>query len=160
LGGVWRFSDCTSVYQAKFDHFVAYQDPVSNDTTTPEYLPSAMGKAIRLRGRKNINLDGIPVDFWSRNQWSVMALIKFTDEGLNFQKEIPVIGAGVTQHEKGFHLGLKSQVCVGTISKFVKQIRVEFNIISRALCASCIVLVSRVSRVVRRVSCMLFLGYD
>ncbi|XP_031564534.1 uncharacterized protein LOC116299945 isoform X2 [Actinia tenebrosa] len=86
----------------------AFEDHASNNTV-PEYLPSAMSKAIRLKGRKHINLIGIPVDFWSGNEWSVMALIKFTDQGLNSQKEIPVIGAGGQQNGKGFHLGIRSK---------------------------------------------------
>ena len=70
-----------------------------------------MGQAVWLKGLEYINLHGIPVDFWSGDEWSVMALLRSHDDGiLGNNKEVLVLGDGVAAKNKGFHLGLQKQV--------------------------------------------------
>ncbi len=70
-----------------------------------------MGQAVQLKGLEYINLYGIPAGFWSGDEWSVMSLIKFRDDGiLGSSKEDPVLGDGTAANDKGFHLGLRNQV--------------------------------------------------
>ena len=65
-----------------------------------------MGQAVQLKQQEYIDLQGIPVGFWSGNEWSVMTLVKFHDDG----KENPVLGDGTPAMNQGFHLGLKDKV--------------------------------------------------
>ena len=70
-----------------------------------------MGQAVQLKWQEYINLQGIPVGFWSGNEWSVMTLVKFHDDGiLGSGKENPVLGDGIPATNQGFHLGLKNKV--------------------------------------------------
>ena len=70
-----------------------------------------MGQAVWLKGLEYINLHGIPVDFWSGDEWSVMALLRFHDDGiLGSNKDVLVLGDGVAANNKGFHLGLQGKV--------------------------------------------------
>ena len=70
-----------------------------------------MGQAVQLRGQEYINLHGIPAGFWSGDEWSVMGLMRFHDDGiLGASKELAVLGDGEASNDKGFHLGLKDQV--------------------------------------------------
>ncbi len=70
-----------------------------------------MGQAVQLKGQEYINLYGIPAGFWSGDEWSVMSLIKFRDDGiLGSGKEDPVLGDGTPANDQGFHLGLKNKV--------------------------------------------------
>ena len=78
---------------------------------TSQYVESLMGKAVQLKGQEYINLHGIPADFWTNDEWSVMGLMRFHDDGiLGSSKEIPVLGDGEPLKDKGFHLGLINQV--------------------------------------------------
>lgn len=75
-----------------------------------QYITSVMGQAVWLKGLEYINLHGIPVDFWSGDEWSVMALLRSHDDGiLGSNKEVLVLGDGVAAKNKGFHLGLKNK---------------------------------------------------
>lgn len=70
-----------------------------------------MGQAVQLKQMEYINLQGIPGGFWSGNEWSVMTLAKFHDDGiLGSGKENPILGDGIPATNQGFHLGLKSKV--------------------------------------------------
>lgn len=90
-----------------------------------------MGQAVQLKRMEYINLQGIPGGFWSGNEWSVMTLAKFHDDGiLGIGKENPVLGDGIPATNQGFHLGLKSKVspyqqkdCIiwKTVLKFLKS---------------------------------------
>lgn len=76
-----------------------------------QYITSVMGQAVWLKGLEYINLHGIPVDFWSGDEWSVMALLRSHDDGiLGSNKEVLVLGDGEAAKNKGFHLGLKDKV--------------------------------------------------
>lgn len=76
-----------------------------------QYNQSIMGQAVQLQGQEYINLYGIPAGFWSGDEWSVMSLVKFRDDGiLGNSKENPVLGDGTTANYQGFHLGLKNKV--------------------------------------------------
>ena len=86
-----------------------YQQKGGRNTT--QYVESLMGKAVQLKGQEYINLHGIPADFWTNDEWSVMGLMRFHDDGiLGNSKEIPVLGDGEPLKDKGFHLGLIKQV--------------------------------------------------
>lgn len=86
-----------------------YQQKGGRNTT--QYVESLMGKAVQLKGQEYINLHGIPADFWTNDEWSVMGLMRFHDDGiLGSSKEIPVLGDGEPVKDKGFHLGLIKQV--------------------------------------------------
>lgn len=90
-----------------------------------------MGQAVQLKRMEYINLQGIPRGFWSGNEWSVMTLAKFHDDGiLGSGKENPVLGDGIPTTNQGFHLGLKNKVapyqqkdCIisKTVLKFLKS---------------------------------------
>ena len=70
-----------------------------------------MDQAIKLKGQEYINLQGIPAGFWSGDEWSVMTLVKFHDDGiLGSGKENPVLGDGIPATSQGFHLGMKNKV--------------------------------------------------
>ncbi|CAH3156016.1 unnamed protein product [Porites lobata] len=85
-----------------------YQQKGGRNTT--QYVESLMGKAVQLKGQEYINLHGIPADFWTNDEWSVMGLMRFHDDGiLGSSKEIPVLGDGEPVKDKGFHLGLIKQ---------------------------------------------------
>ena len=78
---------------------------------TTQYVHGIMGQAVQLRGIEFINLHGIPAGFWSNDEWSVMGLLKFHDDGvLPANKDIAVLGDGEAASSKGFHLGLRRQV--------------------------------------------------
>lgn len=69
-----------------------------------------MGQAVKLKGLEYINLHGIPANFWSGDEWSVMTLLKFHDDGiLGNNKDILVLGDGIAANNEGFHLGLRQQ---------------------------------------------------
>ncbi|KAL9986077.1 hypothetical protein ACROYT_G000151 [Oculina patagonica] len=75
-----------------------------------QYTQSTMGQAVQLKELEYINLYGIPAGFWSGDEWSVMSLIKFRDDGiLGSSKEDPVLGDGTPANDQGFHLGLKNK---------------------------------------------------
>ena len=78
---------------------------------TAQYVESIMGQAVRLRGQEYINLYGIPADFWSGDEWSVMGLMRFHDDNiLGGNKELAVLGDGEAANDNGFHLGLRDKV--------------------------------------------------
>ncbi|XP_068693281.1 uncharacterized protein [Montipora foliosa] len=77
---------------------------------TTQYVHGIMGQAVQLRGIEYINLHGIPAGFWSNDEWSVMGLMKFHDDGvLPARKDIAVLGDGEAANYKGLHLGLRRQ---------------------------------------------------
>jgi len=70
-----------------------------------------MGQAVQLKQQEYINFQGIPAGFWSGDEWSVMTLVKFHDDGiLGIGKENPVLGDGIPATNQGFHLGMKNKV--------------------------------------------------
>ncbi|XP_068740228.1 uncharacterized protein [Montipora capricornis] len=77
---------------------------------TTQYVHGIMGQAVQLRGIEFINLHRIPAGFWSNDEWSVMGLMKFHDDGvLPASKDIAVLGDGEAANYKGLHLGLRRQ---------------------------------------------------
>ena len=89
--------------------FLDYQPNGGRNNT--QYVEGIMGQAVQLKGQEYINLHGIPAGFWSGDEWSVMGLMKFNDDGvLGASKELAVLGDGEASSAKGFHLGLKDQV--------------------------------------------------
>ena len=86
-----------------------YKDAGGRNIT--QYIQSIMGQAVQLKRKEYINLQGIPGGFWSGDEWSVMTLAKFHDDGiLGSGKENPVLGDGIPAMNQGFHLGLKNKV--------------------------------------------------
>ena len=83
-----------------------YQQKGGRNTT--QYVESLMGKAVHLKGQEHINLHGIPGDFWTNDEWSVMGLMRFHGDGS--RPHTPVLGDGEPVKDKGFHLGLIDQV--------------------------------------------------
>ena len=79
---------------------------------TTHYVQGIMGQALQLKGSEFINLHGIPETFWRGDEYSVMVLIKFHDNGILVppNKYLAILGDGDTKNHKGFHLGLKGQV--------------------------------------------------
>ena len=85
--------------------------PNAGGRNNTQYTQGIMGHAVQLKQQEYINLQGIPAGFWSGDEWSVMSLVKFRDEGILGQgKEDPLLGDGTTTSNQGFHLGLKNQV--------------------------------------------------
>ncbi|KAJ7385414.1 hypothetical protein OS493_016498 [Desmophyllum pertusum] len=86
-----------------------YQDAGGRNIT--QYIQSIMGQAVQLKGQEYINLRGIPAGFWSGDEWSVMSLAKFHDDGLlGSSKSVALLGDGITDSKKGFHLGMQNKV--------------------------------------------------
>lgn len=76
-----------------------------------------MGQAVQLKGQEYIDLKGIPAGFWGGNEWSVMTLVKFYDDGiLGSGKENPVLGDGIPAPNQGFHIGMRNKVLLPNIS--------------------------------------------
>ena len=90
-------------------YFLVYQGGVGQNVT--QYEQSIMGQAIYLKGQEYVDLHGIPADFWSGDEWSVMTLMKIYPEGLN-NNDVPIIGDGEPASNKGFHLGVRDQVLI------------------------------------------------
>lgn len=89
--------------------FIEYQDAGGRNIT--QYIQSIMGQAVQLKGQEYINLRGIPAGFWSGDEWSVMSLAKFHDDGLlGSSKSVALLGDGITDSKKGFHLGMQNKV--------------------------------------------------
>ncbi|XP_067016108.1 uncharacterized protein [Acropora muricata] len=78
---------------------------------TTHYVQGIMGQALQLKGSEFINLHGIPETFWRGDEYSVMGLMKFHDNGILVppNKYLAILGDGDTKNHKGFHLGLKGQ---------------------------------------------------
>ena len=87
---------------------VSEYQPTGGRNTT-QYVQSAMGQAVQLKGLEYINLYGIHAGFWSGEEWSVMGLMKFHASGIS-NNELPILGDGEAANDKGFHLGLKNRV--------------------------------------------------
>ena len=86
-----------------------YKDTGGQNIT--QYIQGIMGQAVQLKRQEYINLHGIPAGFWSGDEWSVMTLVKFHDDGiLGSGKENPVLGDGIPATNQGFHLGMKNKV--------------------------------------------------
>ncbi|XP_020604429.1 uncharacterized protein LOC110043324 isoform X2 [Orbicella faveolata] len=85
-----------------------YKDAGGQNIT--QYIQGIMGQAVQLKQQEYINFQGIPAGFWSGDEWSVMTLVKFHDDGiLGIGKENPVLGDGIPATNQGFHLGMKNK---------------------------------------------------
>lgn len=100
-----------------------YKDAGGRNIT--QYIQGIMGQAVQLKQMEYINLQGIPGGFWSGNEWSVMTLAKFHDDGiLGSGKENPVLGDGIPATNQGFHLGLKSKnILYGYYSSDIRGVK-------------------------------------
>jgi len=88
---------------------IEYKDSGGRNIT--QYIQGIMDQAAQLKQQEYINLHGIPAGFWSGDEWSVMTLVKFRDDGiLGSGKENPVLGDGIPAPNQGFHLGMKNKV--------------------------------------------------
>ena len=74
------------------------------------FVPGVTGQAIHLTGSEHIDIRGIPQNFWSSPQWTVVALVKIGEKGLGSNKEIALLGDGDAANSKGFHLGFRDRV--------------------------------------------------
>lgn len=82
-----------------------------------QYIQGIMGQAVQLKGQEYIDLKGIPAGFWGGDEWSVMTLVKFHDDGiLGSGKENPVLGDGIPAPNQGFHLGMRNKVLLPNTS--------------------------------------------
>ena len=82
---------------------------------TTHYVQGIMGQALQLKGSEFINLHGIPETFWRGDEYSVMGLMKFHDNGiLPASKDLAILGDGETRNHRGLHLGLRRQVSAFT----------------------------------------------
>ena len=81
-------------------------DTINNATLG--YKDAIMRQAVHFSGKSYLNVTGLPEDFWRVSDWSIMALMKFGPGATN--REVEVLGHGSIDNNKGFHVGVSSQV--------------------------------------------------
>ena len=88
--------------------YYSFKDILPKNTTL-NYQDAVMRQAVHFSGKSYLNVSGFPENFWRTSNWSIMALMKFGDQG-NAAKEVQVLGHGVTSNSRGFHVGISSKV--------------------------------------------------